>query len=267
MNTEIINTAQKITDIGAFYYILAFVSITFLSLLGIVFKVMYDNNRRAEKQNKLFEDIFVNTLKEIPKSLEKFQIELLKEFEKFNSQQTNAWQGVNEAIQGLYNVVLNDKMLDKKTIRKIIKLSINNTLFVLYMEIEDILNRNNIISNIDSILNNIDTVMDSEVQKGREFLTGFFSKEKKYLKLLFLETEKIKQKVKQDIKDAFIETVENLKEIETYLESNTSVSCEHHKVLEQRKQKYYIDLRQKIKYLFEKTKNNIENILEGERYE
>lgn len=78
MNTEIINTAQKITDIGAFYYILAFVSITFLSLLGIVFKVMYDNNRRAEKQNKLFEDIFVNTLKEIPKSLEKFQIELLK---------------------------------------------------------------------------------------------------------------------------------------------------------------------------------------------
>lgn len=263
MNTEIINTAQKISDVGAFYYILAFVGVTFGAIISMVMKSMNDNNKRFEHQSKLMEKLFLDSFEKIPKTLEVFQIEILKEFEKFNLQQANAWKGLNESIQGLYTVILEDRVINSKNTKRIIKISMNNTIFEIFLELEDILNRNNITENLHNIKNNISILFDNQVSNGRSFLLQILKHENEMLKLIFEKIEKIKKQSMEDVMLAFDDAVDNLNEIQSYIDSKENISCEKHSVLEKRKAKIYVELRQKIKYYIERAKNDIDNLIEG----
>jgi enoyl reductase-like protein len=263
MNTEIINTAQKISDVGAFYYILAFVGVTFGAIISMVMKSMNDNNKRFEHQSKLMEKLFLDSFEKIPKTLEVFQVEILKEFEKFNLQQANTWKGLNESIQELYTVILEDRVINSKNAKRIIKISMNNTIFEIFLELEDILNRNNITENLENIKNNISILFNTKVTNGRALLLQILKHESEMLKLIFEKTENIKKQGMEDIIIAFEEAVDNINEIQTYIDSKEGMSCEKHSTLEKRKAKIYIELRKKIKYYIERAKNDVENLIEG----
>lgn len=257
MENNILHTAQKISDIGAFYYILAFVAVVFLTIITLVVAMFKNIISQQQKQQKLFEKFIAQAINQLPNALIMLKEEFLKEFDNFESVQKEMWTGIDAAIKGLYEAVLETHTLTIEQLKNISKVSMINTILSIQYELNNIITRNNITDNLNIILDSIDTLITYEVEKGREFLMKLSNTNStdKFLFTLFSKTELFKKEVIKNIQEYFTESSKELIEINNAL-LNTSDYVKKYELLK-RTCKRYIDLRLKIKYYTEQEKNKV----------
>lgn len=253
MEQQLINTAQKISDVGAFYFIVAFIILASISIIALIIAMFKTLKENTERQQKLFEELVKESLNKIPVMLEEFRKTMQQEYVNFELKQKDLWSGIDKAIKGVYSAIIQSRELSTKQLKEIAKVVMNGTILSISYEINNIITKNNIYENIDDVMNSIETIVKYEVEKGREFLKNIGGKDNLLLKYAFSKTDKMRENAILDLQGMFIEAAKEIGEISrVYKESNDL----NQKIkLLNRKCKIYLDLRARITYYVEKEKS------------
>lgn len=252
---EITHAAKAISDAGAFYYIIAFILVITSSVIAVIIAMFKSLERQYQRQQELFEQIIKQSLEKIPITLESFSKALQEEYSTFETKQKDIWKGVDEALKGLYNAMIQNRELTTKQLKLITKNTMNGTILSISYELNNIITKNSLSENIEAILDTIRTIVEYEVEKGREFLKGLVGSDNLFLKYAFTQTDKMKEQTIKDLQIVFVETSKELEEItKAYEESD---DFEQKIKLLNRKCKKYTDLRNRVKQYVEKEKSNV----------
>ena len=81
--------------------------------------------------------------------------------------------GVNESVNGIYRLVMENKDLSKEDFIKIVTSIIKSTISEIQIELMLMVDRNNIIYNLEDIKKDIDVLIDTKVNNGRLAIKSF----------------------------------------------------------------------------------------------
>ena len=148
--------------------------------------------------------------------------------------------GVNEAINGIYQLIVGDKQFSDDDFVKVVSTIIHNTIFSVQLEFINIVDRNNIVMNIDDIKKEIDVLIDKKVNEGRLSIKSF------NFKTFILEefannSNDIVNESKKICKELFEEAAADLQKLVADIEENECVT--EGKILLQKKERIYTHLK------------------------
>ena len=218
------NVSNSIADKGVMVVLSAVVIIVFLVgaiLFGLIFvkKVLPDTDKNFdalhEKIDKNFEtfNAINNKLSDkIAPSI--FQIyEQTLDWKEYMQGQTSALKALEEAIMGAYTIINEKKKLSLDDFKLIAPLRATKTILKIYMDICDIIDKNNLVENIELIAHQIEIIINNEVEEGRNYLCTLQFEDNILLKFT-KGTDALKENAKLKIQEAFIDASDALEKLD-----------------------------------------------------
>ena len=218
------NVSNSIADKGVMVVLSAVVIIVFLVgaiLFGLIFvkKVLPDTDKNFdalhEKIDKNFEtfNAINNKLSDkIAPSI--FQIyEQTLDWKEYMQGQTSALKALEEAIMGAYTIINEKKKLSLDDFKLIAPLRTTKTILKIYTDICDIIDKNNLVENIELIAHQIEIIINNEVEEGRNYLCTLQFEDNILLKFT-KGTDTLKEDAKLKIQEAFIDASDALEKLD-----------------------------------------------------